>query len=220
MASRPASTFPFLRLPGELRNKIYELCLRDNVTTRHYVFYLASDEPTSENSPPKRKAFKPNEVSPQLLRVNKQIHAEAHSILYQLPIVFHRLNITGLSTINNFMTCIGRERAVVREVAFFMYCSGQCDEDYEKDLGKAFEHFSSCTSLQKLMLCVYPRPPHLAATGRVLVRAAKAWLREVHEREGGWKSTLDVQAVGDDFEGPTNTRTIKMEIEAAIDKLL
>jgi hypothetical protein len=71
--SAACKPFLFLSLPAEIRNKIYRLCLTNvvRVNTSPYRTYDSHNEPTVE-------------VCIALLRVNRQLHDEASTLLYTL----------------------------------------------------------------------------------------------------------------------------------------
>ncbi|KAF2086261.1 hypothetical protein K490DRAFT_57899 [Saccharata proteae CBS 121410] len=80
--------FPFLRLPAEIRNQIYEYCLSDP-----NGLHLRSTIRIGHRRTVRRHPAGPK-LSPALLAVNKQMHAEARSFLY--PDVISLENSTAL----------------------------------------------------------------------------------------------------------------------------
>ncbi|KAF2664255.1 hypothetical protein BT63DRAFT_483694 [Microthyrium microscopicum] len=97
-------TFPFLKLPGELRNKIYQWCLQtDEIivikTTKVRVSKLTSQQLSGRKyghqrvvRVPKMRHFpeldKVPNIVPAILRLNKQIHQETASMLYANHFLF------------------------------------------------------------------------------------------------------------------------------------
>ncbi|KAL8643853.1 MAG: hypothetical protein Q9226_008079 [Calogaya cf. arnoldii] len=80
------SSFPFLRLPGELRNQIYELCLVVDGTINPYPAQYQDNliVPKGQSKP-----------SVALLRVSKLVKAEAQPILYGRNTWLHNQTCTN-----------------------------------------------------------------------------------------------------------------------------
>jgi hypothetical protein len=74
-----ASTFPFMRLPGELRIKIYKECL---VVSRPIDFWPIRAPNGKVQSPAWNCTNGIQQINPSLLRVSRQIHGETVGMLY------------------------------------------------------------------------------------------------------------------------------------------
>lgn len=117
--SKPQKPFPFLLLPAELRDYIYELALTnkngitlasstkafrrivvrreiDTVDRGHWTGVIHNSE--DNDSMPKHE----NSLSPNLLAVNKQVHAEAAAWLYQQPLI-----VEDTMALHTFIASIG-----------------------------------------------------------------------------------------------------------------
>ena len=202
MNSGPSSFFPFLRLPGELRNKIYVLCLRDipredggspeagctSIEPRWDTELKVYDHSFHRIGKVGKTLVK---LSPQLLQVNKQIYAEAHAVLYQTPFSFFALG--GLRTIVGFLTCIGRERTVIRQVQVRIW-----QHYYGRTLlVQMFEQLRLASSLQKAVLRIYSPYSDVAIEDAAdsLLDASQGWFHELLQCKGDWKSTIELRVM-------------------------
>ena len=124
-SKKPRKPFPFLSLPQELRDYIYELALTEeegltlvsrtkayrrticrgviynNDGTRYYRRYRRRRFNTARLSQ-SQEDEKANHLSPNLLAVNKQIHAEAIGYLYKQPMI-----VDDTMTLHTFLAAIG-----------------------------------------------------------------------------------------------------------------
>lgn len=85
MASKTANRFPFLSLPSELRNAIYEYAVEWPDFPKVFKKFRPSSHRTIQDGLKKKggNVF----VTPALLLVSRQISSEALSVLYMKPLV-------------------------------------------------------------------------------------------------------------------------------------
>ena len=101
--SGEVKAFPFMKLPGELRNMIYKLCLK-----KHQIVKFGKKvSDVGDSSKSDSDVFTPN-----LLRVNHQIYNEAHAILYGA----NTFDFKQGSVFPEFFAMIGREVAGLRKI--------------------------------------------------------------------------------------------------------
>lgn len=130
-----AKTFPFLSLPAELRDQIYELALTNSdgitvvartkagrrtvrrgmiVNTKRHLrgfFNINSIEVPKQD----------NKLSPRLLEVNKQIRSEGVGWLYKQPII-----LESTMALHSFVATIGStNRQIVTDLTIKGWGSGR-----------------------------------------------------------------------------------------------
>ncbi|QDS68176.1 hypothetical protein FKW77_010464 [Venturia effusa] len=145
--------FPFLRLPAELRNRIYEFSLESDDDL------LVTDR--LQKSPRRRvacryyhryeKALKKHQadVNPNLLLVCKQVHFEAVGILYTQPIKF--MSLDGLFC---FLSQIGKNNIEnLRDISIETMSMGRDGQMTEP----AFTALLNAKNLESLNICSIER---------------------------------------------------------------
>jgi hypothetical protein len=93
--------FPFLHLPGELRNEIYKYSL-DDFEGVGKVFESSYDSLMSQAPTDKPEPYEPpTKVTPAILLINKQIYSEAVGFLYNKSITFNHglLHVEDVSSV-------------------------------------------------------------------------------------------------------------------------
>lgn len=146
--------FPFLALPAELRDVIYELALvePEGLTlvskTKSYrrtigrgVVYKtdASGYSTQEI------VEQSGDLVPNLLAVNKQIHAEAIGYLYQQPIILH-----DTMALHTFIAAIGTNRLQLTDLVVRGWGCGR--GAHKASNVAALTLLAGCTNLKSLDL--------------------------------------------------------------------
>ena len=135
------TSFPFLELPAELRNRVYEFCLVDpdpislisRFKNQHrqvirkpcdYAHVLQDsyrNHRYRQTGPTARDwLVSHRQLHPALLAVNRQVHEEAVMYLYSQPI--HVEDTTALWT---FLSTIGSNRRRIREIHIHGYGVGR-----------------------------------------------------------------------------------------------
>ena len=105
-SSKPSKPFPFLSLPAELRDYIYELALTDGdgislvSKTKAFRRTIARSRAALYNDEATVPAY--NSFIPNLLAANKQIHSEGIGYLYQQRIV-----LEDTMALHTFLAAIG-----------------------------------------------------------------------------------------------------------------
>ncbi|KAF2445144.1 hypothetical protein P171DRAFT_485210 [Karstenula rhodostoma CBS 690.94] len=107
------SSFPFLKLPGEIRNMIYQHAL--TAANNHIDIHRARDEETSALTKPVRMSSgsrknTSKDIALHLLRVNKQIREEATPLLYSQ----NNFNFRNARDLSSFL---GRHALHVRDLS-------------------------------------------------------------------------------------------------------
>ena len=89
-AKKADKTFPFLRLPAELRNRIYELALTgsNGVFISTMTRKLRQVVRVRTHRLGSSKPLKDNDLRPMLLLADKQVNSEASDYLYGQPLEF------------------------------------------------------------------------------------------------------------------------------------
>ncbi|KAH9845445.1 hypothetical protein Tdes44962_MAKER06654 [Teratosphaeria destructans] len=203
--------FPFMLLPAELRDVIYELALTDPSgvalasTTKDYrrtVTRIPSssasgyryrgrrwrhgrhDSQQSQRS--QTRGAKPNQLVPSLLAVSKAVHAEAVGWLYQQPII-----VSDNYALHSFLASIGSHRTQVTDIVVRGWGEGR---GAHKAMNYcAFAMLSTCTNLKSLFLdCEigYVRRPYRLA--RQIFRDANVWLDAYGARHGSKDAAVDM----------------------------
>lgn len=141
--------FPFMKLPAELRNKIYEECLTDGdaifVTSKQRSFRRAAVRTTQkectaiygyrrrryrwnhlmqidEPAPEEPQTFKP--LIPNILAVSKTIYDEAVRILYRQPII-----IADTRALLDFTTMMSpRTAGMLRDITILTWCGSRAQK--------------------------------------------------------------------------------------------
>ncbi|KAF2664270.1 hypothetical protein BT63DRAFT_444041 [Microthyrium microscopicum] len=122
-ARRPRrDIFPFMLLPGEIRNQIYDWCLTNDREAAIEVQDPPNDHPErvriereygNENTMP-YKRFTLNALEPKILRLTKVIHKEAASILYSRCFIFG-----SAKAVVAFLAAIGPQHCLLlRQIVF------------------------------------------------------------------------------------------------------
>ncbi|OTA32549.1 hypothetical protein BTJ68_06780 [Hortaea werneckii EXF-2000] len=128
--SKKTNPFPFMELPPEIRDLIYEFALTDSTdmaivahiqNKRRTVARRAIHGNTLISAPrntKKRKRSKqttndgePCGLAPALLAVSKQLHTEAVGFLYHQPLIFEEPH-----ALHSFLAGIGSHREYIRDV--------------------------------------------------------------------------------------------------------
>nr|POF06922.1 hypothetical protein CFP56_31546 [Quercus suber] len=146
--SYPAKqVFPFLRLPRELRDMIYEYALSDDpvrLTTKQRAYrtiflrYYRDAESECHH----------NRMSPSILAVNKQIHEEGVSFLYKS--IFY---MADTFTLHRFLTQIGPKNCkFLRWLNIRSLATCDTDTGSGRDMLSAFSLLASCINLETLCI--------------------------------------------------------------------
>ena len=153
--------FPFMELPPELRDIIYEMALTDadgmsivstTKTYRRTVCRAASDE--MEECRYRQRGSRhrvaqdgtgPKQLVPNLLAVSKQIHHEAVNILYGQDLKFH-----DADALHRFLAIIGpSNQKRLNSVDIVSFCTGR----YKVTINHcAFMSLAAATNLKTLRL--------------------------------------------------------------------
>ncbi|KAK5136680.1 hypothetical protein LTR08_002333 [Meristemomyces frigidus] len=163
-AAKNYKPFPFMRLPAELRDIIYEMALTDpagitliaktkdfrrtvgrgDIPDREYGGYYRRrrQPPPSQETKP---ALTHDGLVPALLAVNKQIHSEALGYLYQQPLVF-----TDTHALHSFLCVIGTNRAQATHLTVKGWGHGR--GTHHAMNAAVFPLLGLCTKLETLFL--------------------------------------------------------------------
>jgi len=181
-SKRPGKPFPFLALPPELRDYIYELALTDSngvmlvprtksyrrIVTRGPISggynrggyrykHLAVDNQESQAN---QATAVHNGFAPALLAVSKQIHSEAVGYLYKQSII-----LSDTMALHNFIAAIGSKRPLVTNLTIKEWGHGR---GAHKAMNfSALTLLAECTNLQTLTLDCHVLD---ARTGKYLAR--------------------------------------------------
>jgi hypothetical protein len=197
--------FPFLRLPAEIRNIIYEECLSDPrgvslcTATKHYrrtvERYISPKDwdreysPKSDNGDGVAVQNEPTlrPLVPSLLAVNKQIYQEARNILYE-----NEFKLADPLALHSFIVDIGSQAAkLLTHVTL-------CSRIYGRSMQKGYNHsafsmLASATNIKKLRiesLTNWRDAPSWAA--RQFYRDGFPWLEAVGAAKGKLDAALDL----------------------------
>jgi hypothetical protein len=130
----------FLKLPSELRNRVYELCLLHQEPINPWVDYVQRQE-----------------LTPGLLRANKTIHREASSLFYAQ----NRFDFTTTTPedVASFLGTIGRNADYIRHVCVnfpkFLYPEPGDVTLEENSIGIVANIQSGCANLSTLTTSLY-----------------------------------------------------------------
>jgi hypothetical protein len=210
-ARKPEKPFPFLSLPAELRDQIYELALvepegitvvsrtksyRRTITrghiadhSRYYYPRRRRNQVTDSQSDtyPQTKSLSPN-----LLAVNKQIRAEASGYLYQQTIV-----LEDTMTLHTFLAAIGHQnRLRLSDIVVKGWGGGR--GAHKASNFASLTALAGCTNLKSFMLDCdigwLRSPKHLA---RQLFRDGHYFLEAFGAANGKKDAALGVLQLGD-----------------------
>lgn len=237
--------FPFLDLPAELRNTIYQMALEDpndmtiisktkilrRVTVRGLAKTYTDDvgyhrrhrvRPTPDPSKPRV------ELSPALLAVNRQINTEGGTVLYS-----QKLHLEDMVAVYQFLTQVGHaNRQLIRDITVHGWGEGR---GVHKSLNHpAFSMLAGVTNLRRLFLDCrveygvayrsWPVQHHqtrsLVSMATRFYRDGHNWLDAVGVATGNRDAALDILELADCNFGPQfeKDRTDE-EIEADDTKL-
>ncbi|KAF2664267.1 hypothetical protein BT63DRAFT_444039 [Microthyrium microscopicum] len=160
------ATFPFMKLPGEIRNEIYKLCLLINRNKSIKFKDPTSDSPgkvevqvkkkrqqrrfrwaaTSTADQDKWRPFVPHMITNVLL-ISKQVHAEAAPFLYT-----NTFNFPSQRASNAFLVTIGPTNCkLLRRITFGDPEEGDLEAfGWRRDMFMTFQALSACTSLEQI----------------------------------------------------------------------
>jgi hypothetical protein len=171
-----------MKLPGEIRNMIYDFCLVPD----NYSFQIMSFLQESPKVYITRAYF--GKICKGVLFMNKQIHREAASRLYGHTFQFEQARDVLL-----FMKAIGKHAVYLRKVE---YTPSFRDESYEIHL--AISAFAAAKSLEKLVIrgfrCRRYDSPEVV--GKLLAtkifQHASHWFTMVARAKGSPTAGLDI----------------------------
>ena len=206
--------FPFMKLPPELRNKIYTECLKDGdsvylintvfsyrrIVTRANAETWAISSRTHNrgwrwgDANGSRKKAKPvvakvKPLSPHLLAVSKTIYAEAANILFGQPII-----VVDSMTLFHFAGMLtARTAPMVHDITIAFWCHTTA----HKQMNYASMQLLSTvgvTCLDRLYLDCRLRPYGTSGTllARKVYRDFYPWIRTMGEAKGNPYAVLDV----------------------------
>lgn len=199
--------FPFLSLPAELRDYIYELALTEAEgitlvsTTKSFRRIVCRGEIDNTVSRYRRGVWtggsddmpaRANTMSPNLLAVNKQIHAEGLAWLYQQP-----LFLQDTMTLHTFLATIGPEnRKIVTDITVEGWGGGR---GTHKAMNVAsLTSMADCTNLKTFRLdcdvAWYRKPRDLA---RQLYRDGHYFFERFGSANGKKDAIVDVLELND-----------------------
>ena len=129
-----------------------------------------------------------NRPSPQLLRVNKQIYAEALPFLYQTP-----LNFETMVQFDDFMLTVGRGRVAITK----LHIQRVWVEDLEdlEDLDLFFLCVRDATWLQKATIEIKNPYRTTRKVAAMILLAGMDCLRELQRRKGDWTKVLEFRVM-------------------------
>jgi hypothetical protein len=159
-------SFPFLALPAELRDYIYQLVLTDENgiclvgKTKSYKRTVGRGSIADNNYRPgyrsRNRSYQstdsqsqqeamstPNQLAPALLSVNKQIYAEAVNYLYQQPII-----VEDTYALHSFIANIGNHRSRLTDITVRGYGCGR--GTYRAMNFCSFTLLAGCSNLKSL----------------------------------------------------------------------
>ena len=168
VCSEPTGVFNFLGLPGELRNKIYHLCLYPGQLTSLWdgprgKLYGPKGKPPSAGKGHRRSPFSAYchtaldrpVVSPKILRVNRQVYSEARAFLYQATLFcIFRADDIGLRRLYRWLCQIGSQRAFIQyiEVPLFRFSDSFPQGKGRRRFSKVFAMLQDARQLRVIYL--------------------------------------------------------------------
>ncbi|EON61554.1 hypothetical protein W97_00769 [Coniosporium apollinis CBS 100218] len=189
------SHFPFLQLPGELRNQIYEYALaKIDHLGRHFICLKAVVKKNRRVTA--RYFMEAGESSdpvpaPRLLGVNKQIRGEATPILYSV----NTFGVKGMKGLLNFLSQIGPSRAWLKDI--WIHETHQSRHAYA-----AYNLLAQCTRLTHLKInCDEPdfyTDANSFDLAKCFYRDAHPWLEAVGAATGDKIGALDILDIDDE----------------------
>ncbi|KAJ4349981.1 uncharacterized protein N0V89_008602 [Didymosphaeria variabile] len=190
------SRFPFLELPGEIRNMIYEHAL--TATDRHIDIHRVLDDDTKARTKPVRQSKysgkrKYKDIVHQLLRVNRQIHDEATPILYSQN-AFNFFDAQGLASF------LGRYSLHVRDLSHVVICENlHFNRGTGQSIETAFSLLAFAENLQSLKLdLTWSKNGNVKDAAQTFYHMARNWLQAVGLRKGDKRAGMDI-LVFEDF---------------------
>ncbi|KAF4536385.1 Hydrolase [Lasiodiplodia theobromae] len=185
--------FRFMDLPAELRNAIYELALthpepmrlRDyDHTGRHAVRLTDS---TFGRRYAKSREKLPTLI-PNLLLLNKAIHAESGSILYQNKLVFY--NCTAMW---HFLQPLSQTtKSWIKKIALCDIRTGNIAKGY---MAPAFQSLIALPNLQSLQFLDFDYWYFTWAFAKMFLREAYYWIDAVGKAKGDRHAAIELLAV-------------------------
>lgn len=213
---RPEKPFPFIDLPPELRDMIYEMAFTDvngiSLETRTKAYrrtvcrapIFDSDEclyswrrhPNAKQTPKDGAqdfAPKVRDLVPNLLAVSKQIHNEAVDILYGQDFIFR-----DTDALHRFLAIIGlRNQKRLRSIDIKSFCMGRNSKTLNHC---AFMSLAAATNLKTLRLnndeFRYHANPKAFARG--IYRDAHHFLEAYGIANGRRDAAIDIMQLDDD----------------------
>lgn len=204
------SHFPFLRLPGEIQNRIYKLCLTvassRGLLVAGYRFADQDDFRFADEETPYEERFphlaSKTNITPNLLCVCKKFNNEATAYLYR-----NKLHLANLNSLHTFSTIVGDKMRFVEhiDIGFF-----DCIFDY---------NIASLDCAVKLTKINFPcldvdNPRELRQYGDLELDII-SWAR-ANKRSAADAARLLVPR----FPGPAGWRTIRMKTYLVIKRML
>lgn len=202
-------TFPFLELPAELRNKIYEYCLvePEDLTlvskTKDYrrlavrgQFRNMTNKSFYSRRRARRRVAKADdgeeehhqELRPALLGVNRQVYGEAGMYLYGQTI-----HAEDTKTLHTFISSIGTGgRQKLREVVVHEWGQGRSTHKSMNHAGLTALY--GCTNLERVTLdCrISDHLDSAAKVARQMYRDGFLWMEAVGSYKGKFDAVLDI----------------------------
>ncbi|KAK3111505.1 hypothetical protein LTR53_013186 [Teratosphaeriaceae sp. CCFEE 6253] len=219
--------FPFLMLPPELRDYIYELALVDQADltlvskTKKYVASKSSQSQSqSTGGEPAH-----TELIPALLAVNKQIHAEGIGYLYQQPIV-----LEDTYALHSFLAALGGNRTQVTDLTVKGW--GVSRGAHKAMNFSGLTLLSDCTNLKSLVLdCTIGWVRNPKGLARQVYRDGVYFLEAYGAANGAKDAAVDLLELSEkNFDGTQNwvhqrqvlikKSDFKTQFEAELRKLL
>ncbi|KAL8995294.1 MAG: hypothetical protein Q9169_004938 [Polycauliona sp. 2 TL-2023] len=181
------SSFPFLRLPAEIRTNVYQLLLapdadglipirteapkihkaRNAVLNRRRTRYrVISDRVRSHNSETSYTGYKPSGIETNILRVCRQIHEEACHTLYSENTFDFDIDIESLMPFFSDLTTTAQ--ASVRSVRLVKRALPYCNDFDRCEWRSACRFLATHTKLRHVTLAIVggrPRPVWGAPVG-------------------------------------------------------
>ncbi|TKA60855.1 hypothetical protein B0A55_11773 [Friedmanniomyces simplex] len=209
--------FPFTRLPAELRDHIYELALTDDdgITliskTKHYRrtvgpgpivdndnggwhydrrrrrrHAIRLSQSQESQGPPAR-----NGLTPALLAVSKQLHAEGINYLYQQSII-----LEDTYALHSFLATIGSNRLRVTDLTVKAW--GTSRGAHKAMNFCSFTLLAGCTTLKKLFLdCTLGWRRDPKGLARQIYRDGLYFLEAYGAANGGKGAAVDILELSD-----------------------
>lgn len=211
MKSRPlpkAKVFPFLELPAEIRNIIYNVCLVDdsgiNVVGTYKNKRRSTERVSAEamaqlsgtnngynnqllNDQRRAQLPEPVQLVPALLAVNKQIYAEARDILYANEFVF-----SDTQALYSFLVNIGPAATkYLQELRLLQWGYGRALKAYNHS---CFALLASATNIKTFHFDTNAgwRSSDPKWTAEQLYRDAFPWLEAIGVAKGKVDAAIDV----------------------------